>query len=94
MSAHAVYIYIYINPPHKLIKRFDMPNERSHTSQSINDGQFNSVAVCGAINRSPGVFFPDVFSGEMEKEDFAKSSGFSGRTEWRAQSAMTLTKGS
>ncbi|TGZ32604.1 hypothetical protein DBV15_08930 [Temnothorax longispinosus] len=29
----------------------------------------------------------------MEKEDFAKSSGFSRRTEWLARGAMTLTKG-
>ncbi|KYN13958.1 hypothetical protein ALC57_14032 [Trachymyrmex cornetzi] len=31
--------------------------------------------------------------GEMEKEDFAELSGFSGRTEWQTQGAMTLTKG-
>lgn len=43
------------------------------------------------ISRS---IFPTYFQGEMEKEDFAKLSGFSRRTEWRAQSAMTLTKGS
>ncbi|EGI62050.1 hypothetical protein G5I_09630 [Acromyrmex echinatior] len=31
--------------------------------------------------------------GEMEKEDFAELSGFSERTEWQTQGAMTLTKG-